>query len=84
MSIYFFCLLSVSDLVDCSCKFGDRCKNLHVPPSQQQPKANGFSFGTQTGSQRQQQPNPFGFGVKSGSQPGGSTDSGSKSNQYKV
>ncbi|GAB2286521.1 hypothetical protein Dimus_020919 [Dionaea muscipula] len=50
-----------------SCRYGDKCKFLHA--TSQQPKANMFGFGTQTGTQfqqsnTQQQPNPFGFGVQ--------------------
>ncbi|KAJ8430129.1 hypothetical protein Cgig2_011073 [Carnegiea gigantea] len=51
-----------------SCRYGDKCKFLHV--TQQQPRANTFGFGSQTGSPfqqpnfQQQKPNPFGFGVQ--------------------
>ncbi|GAB2301500.1 hypothetical protein Dimus_035519 [Dionaea muscipula] len=56
------------DIVDAlDCRYGDKCKFLHA--TSQQPKANMFGFGTQTGTQfqqsnTQQQPNPFGFGVQ--------------------
>lgn len=80
-----------------SCRFGERCRYLHV--TQQQPKAsffgtqigsnqqqkpNAFGFGAQTVSYQQQKPNPFGFGVQNSSQSKGATDFGSKLNQSKV
>ncbi|KAB1204831.1 Zinc finger CCCH domain-containing protein 16 [Morella rubra] len=79
------------------CRFGERCRYLHV--TQQQPKAsffgtqigsnqqqkpNAFGFGAQTVSYQQQKPNPFGFGVQNSSQSKGATDFGSKLNQSKL
>lgn len=58
-----------------SCRFGDRCKFLHV--TQQQPKSNVFGFGSQTATPFQQQkPNPFGFGVQNSGPTSGAPFSG--------
>lgn len=60
-----------------NCRYGDRCKFLHVTP--QQPKPNAFGFGSQTASpfQQQQKPNnPFGFGVQNSGPTGGAPNSG--------
>ncbi|GLT80276.1 hypothetical protein SLA2020_517270 [Shorea laevis] len=62
-----------------SCKYGDKCKFLHV--TQQQQKSNAFGFGSQAGSQ-QQKPNPFGFGVQNNFQSKGATDFGNKPNTW--
>ncbi|GAB4854048.1 hypothetical protein Ancab_022629 [Ancistrocladus abbreviatus] len=72
-----------------SCRYGDKCKFLHV--TQQQPKSNMFGFGVQTGTQfqqtnlQQQKPNPFGFGVQNSSQLNGSANFGAskQSNVFK-
>lgn len=70
-----------------SCKYGAQCKFLHVTQQQQQP--NIFGFGSQAGSafnhrtSEQEKPNPFGFGVKNNIQSKGTTDSGSRQNQFK-
>lgn len=63
-----------------SCRYGDKCKFLHV--TQQQPRANTFGFGSQTGSPfqqpnfQQQKPNPFGFGVQNSIPASGASNSG--------
>ncbi|KAL9263610.1 Zinc finger CCCH domain-containing protein [Drosera capensis] len=53
-----------------NCRYGDKCKFLHSTQQQQQPRANPFGFGSQTGTPfqqtntQQQKPNPFGFGTQ--------------------
>lgn len=67
-----------------SCRFGDKCKFLHV--TQQQPKPNVFGFGSQTSLPFQQQkPNPFGFGVQNSGPAAGAPSSGgfNQSNGFK-
>uniref|UniRef100_A0A7C8ZMG3 C3H1-type domain-containing protein n=2 Tax=Opuntia streptacantha TaxID=393608 RepID=A0A7C8ZMG3_OPUST len=72
-----------------SCRYGDKCKFLHV--TQQQPRANAFGFGSQTGSSfrqtnfQQQKPNPFGFGVQNSGPSNGALNSGGfkQSNAFK-
>lgn len=58
-----------------NCRYGDKCKFLHV--TQQQPKSNVFGFGSQTATPFQQQkPNPFGFGVQNRGPASGALNSG--------
>ncbi|KAL5555244.1 hypothetical protein UlMin_037480 [Ulmus minor] len=63
-----------------SCRYGERCRYLHVTP--QQPKSQPFGSGAQSGSYQQQKPNPFGFGVQNNSQ-SKAPDFGSKPSQLK-
>lgn len=74
-----------------SCRYGDKCKFLHV--TQQQPRSNAFGFGSQAqaGSPfqqtnlQQQKPNPFGFGVQNSGPASGALNSGGfkQSNSFK-
>ncbi|KAG5559757.1 hypothetical protein RHGRI_009311 [Rhododendron griersonianum] len=70
-----------------SCRYGERCKFLHV--TQQQPKANVFGYGVQSSTQlqrsnlQQHKPNSFGFGVQGSPQARGANGFGSKQDQFK-
>lgn len=79
--LYLCAAYLLSNLPYFSCRYGERCKFLHVT---QQPQTSIFGSGMQTSSQQQQKPNPFGFGVHNTGQSKPAAEIGSKQNQYKV